>query len=269
MKILITGHQGFIGKNLIQKFNNHELYGYEWDPKNLPEVAGFDWVIHEGAISSTTEKDVDKVILQNYEFSKWLYNECRVNQVNLQYASSASVYGLGTKFKEDVAKQPLSPYAWSKYLFDRWVSQQQHSIIVQGFRYFNVYGKYEDHKGNQASPYSKFVKQAKEKGVIDVFKGSQSFKRDFVCVDDVCSVHEKMFSVTQSGVWNVGTGVAVSFDDVAQCVAEKYSATLNYINMPSELKSQYQTYTCADITKLNTVVKQEFISIKDYINGTD
>jgi ADP-L-glycero-D-manno-heptose 6-epimerase len=269
MKILITGHQGFIGKNLIEKLQQHNLFGYEWDPKNLPEVKGFDWVIHEGAISSTTEQDIDKVMLQNYEFSKWLYNECQINNVNLQYASSASVYGLKTEFKEGSPKQPLSPYAWSKYLFDRWVSQRKHKIIVQGFRYFNVYGKYEEHKGNQASPYTKFVNQAKEKNTIDVFKGSQSFRRDFVCVDDICSVHEKMFAIEQSGIWNVGSGNSVSFDDVAQLVAKKYSANINYINMPSELKSQYQTYTCADMTKLNSIIEQEFISIKDYINGTN
>jgi len=267
MKLLITGHKGFIGKNLIKTFVNHELFGYEWDPNMLPNVKGFDWVIHLGAISSTTERDVDKVMLQNYEFSKWLYNQCRVNNVNFQYASSASVYGLSTDFKEDSPKQPMSPYAWSKYLFDRWVSQQDHNIIVQGFRYFNVYGAYEDHKGDQASPYTKFIKQAKENGEICLFEDSENFKRDFVCVDDICDVHQKMLDVKQSGIWNIGTGTAVSFRDVAMLVAEKYNAKIKYIPMPDALKGQYQSYTCADITHLNKTIEKTFLSIKDYING--
>jgi ADP-L-glycero-D-manno-heptose 6-epimerase len=269
MKILITGHDGFIGKNLINALSNYELSGYEWIKNKLPEVKGYDWVIHLGAISSTTERDVDKVILQNYEFSKWIYNECRKNNVNLQYSSSASVYGNNTDFKETAPKQPLSPYAWSKYLFDRWVSQQNHNIVVQGFRYFNVYGPNEEHKKDQASPYTKFVKQAKELKEITLFKGSEYFKRDFVCVEDVCDVHKKMLSIKQSGIWNVGSGVAVSFDEVGQLIANKYNATIKYVNMPTELKSQYQTYTCADLTALNSVVKKEFIDIKDYINGTN
>jgi ADP-L-glycero-D-manno-heptose 6-epimerase len=268
MKILITGHDGFIGKNLISTLANHNLSGYEWIKDSLPEVKGFDWVIHLGAISSTTEKDVDKVILQNYEFSKWLYNECRLNGVNLQYSSSASVYGNNVNFKEDAPKQPLNPYAWSKYLFDRWVSQQKHNILVQGFRYFNVYGPNEEHKKDQASPYTKFIKQAKEKKQITLFKGSEYFKRDFVCVEDVCDVHLKMLDVNCSGIWNVGSGTAVSFEDVGQAIAKKYDAKINYVPMPQELKTQYQTYTCANLTALNNVISKKFISIKDYINGT-
>lgn len=269
MKILITGHQGFIGTNLINNFKDFELSGYEWDINNLPDVKGFDWVIHLGAISSTTERDVDKVMLQNYEFSKWLYNECRINNVNLQYSSSASVYGNNVDFKEDSPKQPLSPYAWSKYLFDRWISQQRHTILVQGFRYFNVYGPHEEHKKDQASPYTKFIKQAKEKKQITLFKGSEYFKRDFVCVEDVCDVHLKMLDVNSSGIWNVGTGVAVSFEDVGKAIAKKYDAKINYIPMPQDLKAQYQTYTCADLTALNSIIKKDFFSIKEYINGAN
>lgn len=270
MKILITGHKGFIGQNLtLYLQNEHELFGYEWQEDNLPEVEGFDWVIHVGAISSTTETDVDKVMLQNYEFSKWLFNQCNAKNVNFQYASSASVYGQYEKFNEDDPKQPQSPYAWSKYLFDRWVwGLPNRNIVVQGLRYFNVYGPLEDHKGNQASPITKFTKQAKETGKIALFENSDKYLRDFVFVGDVCEVHKQLLENNTPGLYNVGTGNAVSFEEVAKIVAKKENASIDYVKMPEHLQNQYQEYTCADISKLSTVTNIKFATIEDYINGT-
>ena len=112
MKILITGHKGFIGQNMMSYLESkHEVAGYEFNPEQLPLVKDYDWVIHLGAISSTTETDVDKVILHNYEFTKWLYNQCNAYKVNMQYASSASVYGNTTHFTESGPSDPKSPYA--------------------------------------------------------------------------------------------------------------------------------------------------------------
>jgi|TARA_B110000977_G_scaffold4623_1_gene6607 ADP-L-glycero-D-manno-heptose 6-epimerase len=268
MKILITGHEGFIGKNLavfLEKDN--DLFGYEWDPEFLPDVSVYDWVIHLGAISATTERDIDKVMLQNYEFSKWLYNECNTHGVNLQYASSASVYGVGTDFNEDAPKQPQSYYATSKYLFDRWVMQQKHDIIVQGFRYFNVYGPSEDHKGDQASPITKFFKQAQETGVITLFEDSDKYLRDFVYVGDCCNIHRYMLTTTETGIFNIGTGVATSFQTVAELIAKKFNAKIEYVPMPKKLIGQYQEYTCANIERLSNVVNINFTSPKDFIDG--
>jgi len=267
MKILITGHKGFIGQNLCNYLKeNNNISTYEWYPYEYPEVYGYDWVIHLGAISSTTEQNVDKIILQNYEFSQWLFNECNKKKVNFQYASSASVYGDNTSFKEEELKQPRSPYAWSKYLFDRWVMKQVKNVTVQGFRYFNVYGPHEDHKGNQASPYTKFTKQAKHEGVIKLFKGSDNFKRDFVCVSDVCLLHKKMLEIDTSGIFNVGTGSAVSFETVGRVIAKKYGADIEYIPMPENIKTQYQAYTCANLDKLNSIVDMQWTSIEKYID---
>jgi ADP-L-glycero-D-manno-heptose 6-epimerase len=267
MKILITGHEGFIGKNIAPFLDKeHELFGYEWDTDFLPEVDGFDWVIHLGAISATTERDIDKVMLQNYEFSKWLFNECNTKGVNFQYASSASVYGTNTDFREDAPKQPQSYYATSKYLFDRWVMQQKHNVIVQGFRYFNVYGPHEDHKGDQASPVSKFFKQAKT-GVIKLFENSDKYLRDFIYVGDCCNIHRFMLTSKATGIFNVGTGVATSFQEIAELVAKKYNAKIEYIPMPETLKGQYQEYTCADISKLSSIVNINFTTPKEFING--
>ena len=268
MRILITGHEGFIGKNLTPFLDkDHELFGYEWDPEFLPEVESFDWVIHLGAISATTERDIDKVMLQNYEFSKWMFNECNTKGVNFQYASSASVYGTNTDFREDAPKQPQSYYATSKYLFDRWVMQQKHNIIVQGFRYFNVYGPGEDHKGNQASPISKFFKQAQEDKVIKLFENSDKYLRDFIYVGDICNIHRYMLTTTETGIFNIGTGVATSFQTIAELVAKRCNAKIEYVPMPEALKGQYQEYTCANIERLSNVVNINFTTPKDFING--
>lgn len=268
MKILVTGHQGFIGKNMVEMLEKeHQVAGYEFNNENLPLVKGFDWVIHLGAISSTTETDVNKVIMHNYEFTKWIYNQCNAYGVNFQYASSASVYGNTENFAEDAPPQPSSPYSWSKYLFDRWIEGMRPKITVQGFRYFNVYGKYEDHKEDQASPVHKFTKQAQENKEIKIFEGSENFKRDFVCVDDVCDVHKQMLDKEDRGIWNVGTGVAVSFADVANIIAKKHNATVTEIPMPDNLKGQYQKYTCADTKKLSNIIKKEYKTVKEYVNG--
>jgi ADP-L-glycero-D-manno-heptose 6-epimerase len=249
MKILITGHKGFIGQNMMSYLESkHEVSGYEFTPEQLPLVKDYDWVIH------------------NYEFTKWLYNQCNAYKVNMQYASSASVYGDTKHFTESGPSDPKSPYAWSKYLFDRWIGGMNPQIIIQGFRYFNVYGPNEDHKGNQASPIHKFAEQAKQ-GKIKLFEKSENYKRDFVCVSDICEVHEKMLDINEKGVYNIGTGTAISFQQVAELVANKYSADIEYIPMPDNLKGQYQQYTCANLDSLNTLITHRFKSVEEYING--
>lgn len=271
MKILITGHKGFIGQNLVNALlAEHELSFYEWDPNffpwgKLPQVQGLDWVIHLGANSSTTEQDLEKIMIQNYDFSKQLYEECNKHGVNLQYASSASVYGNTDNFSVDAPKNPLNYYAWTKYLFDRWIEKRQHSIVVQGFRYFNVYGPNESHKREQASPYTRFIKQATETKKVKVFENSENYKRDFIHVYDVCDIHKQMLNINKSGIWNVGTGKAVSFLDVAKAVCEKYNSTMEFISMPDNIKNQYQYFTCADNT--NSLFNKEFIDIVEYIKN--
>ncbi len=273
MKVLITGHKGFIGQNLVNYIKKHtdwEVNGWEWGDSVFPTVDGNDWVIHLGAISSTTEQNIDKILERNLEFSQRLYTACQRLYVNLQYASSASVYGLESDFKESTKVNPVTPYAWSKYLFDRWVHQQNHSFncLVQGFRYFNVYGNNETHKVGQASPISTFTQQAKELGKIKLFHGSEAYLRDFIAVEDICRLHLEFINRNVSGIWNFGTGKPTSFEDVAVAVSKRYGGTLEYINMPDNLRAGYQKYTCADITKLeDTLGPQTFITVEDWLNG--
>lgn len=251
MKILLTGHKGFIGKNMLQALENtnHEISTFEWDDGNMPSVMEQDWVIHLGAISSTTERDVDKIMRQNYDFSRQLFAACKVYGVNLQYSSSASVYGLGTNFSETAPVDPRNAYAWSKYLFERYHQQHQGGNVVQGFRYFNVYGLGENHKGSQASPYHQFTKQAEEFGEVKVFENSHEYRRDFVPVEQVIATHLAFLNSQESGIFNIGTGTTQSFLEVA----ESFGVPIQTIPMPEQLKASYQKYTCADMTKTNRV----------------
>jgi len=272
MKILVTGYKGFIGQNLCNYLTSqgHVVEGYDYIENILPNPQGYDWVIHIGAISSTTETDVEKVLTQNLDFTMRLLQTCDRFGVNFQYASSASVYGKQKEFKEEGPFSPQSPYAWSKYLFDRFLTQAsitEFKGLVQGFRYFNVYGNHEEHKKDQQSPISKFTNQAITTGKIKVFENSKNYLRDFVCVDDICKIHELMLHQDISGIWNIGTGSAVSFEDIAQLIAKKYNAQIEYIPMPDNLKGQYQEYTCANMDKLNTIVDIKFKTVEEYLNG--
>jgi len=125
MKICVTGAEGFIGKNLCKHLDsmNHEVTKFEYAINSFPDPSMYDWVIHLGAISSTTERNVELIMDQNYEYSLKLLQMCDTMGVNFQYASSASVYGNTNSFVENGPIYPQSPYAWSKYLFDRFVQQ--------------------------------------------------------------------------------------------------------------------------------------------------
>lgn len=252
MKIVLTGYKGFIAGHLKTALEsmNHELKLVEWEDE-FPNVKGYDWVLHIGANSSTTERNIDLLMSQNLDYSILLYEECKRHNVNFQYSSSASIYGLGTEFKEDSPVDPRNPYAWSKYLFERYVRNNPGEIVAQGFRYFNVYGpEGEEHKGSQASPFMQFKKQAETQGYINLFEGSENYRRDFVHVSKVVNTHIKFFDIKQSGIWNVGTGKAISFLDVAR----QYEVLINRIPMPDVLKNNYQAYTCADMTKYNQTI---------------
>jgi ADP-L-glycero-D-manno-heptose 6-epimerase len=270
MRVLVTGYKGFIGQNLVQYIYDNTDWAvdqYEWGDSNMPSVMEQDWVIHLGAISSTTERDLDKVMRQNVDFTRQIFNACKTYGVNLQYSSSASLYGMGSDFRETAMPDPRTPYAWSKYLCEYHHKQHQGGNIVQGFRYFNVYGNYEEHKGNQGSPVSQFSRQA-EDGKIKLFHNSDNYLRDFVAVEDVCRVHvEYIKRVKTSGVWNVGTGKATSFQKVADLVSRKYDAPIEYVDMPEILKSSYQTYTCADTSNLeDSIGTQRWITLEEWLD---
>lgn len=267
MKLFVTGDKGFIGQNLIKgipstwKVATFDIKDcVKTRPIHLSDrIKECDWVIHLGALSSTTETNAQKVMDLNLLWSIELFEECLKYNVNFQWASSASVYGIRSDYKPLKETDPCKPanlYALSKYLFEQYVRYRNVNIIYQGFRYFNVYGNYEDHKGSQASPYTQFTKQALDTGVINVFEGSETFFRDFVPVEQVVSTHIKMMSASKSGIFNVGTGNPKSFLSVAENIAKKYGASINTIPFPDFLKNHYQEYTCADVSYLEQILQQ-------------
>jgi len=263
MRVFITGVDGFIGQNFIRSLpddwivSSYDLIDNpDLRPRDL-DIEGNDWVVHLGALSSTTEKDARRVMDLNLAWSIELVEECEKYGVNLQWSSSASVYG--NKYRCAVNEKhkctPLNLYAQSKYFFEEYMKSTDPNIVWQGFRYFNVYGPHEEHKGSQASPIHQFSKQAKEDGVIKIFQGSRFFKRDFVHVDYIVDIHKKMMKSPESGIWNVGTGNTVSFREIAEIIAEKYDAKIEYIPFPEHLKDHYQEYTKANTEKLNSSLK--------------
>ena len=277
MKLLVTGHQGFIGQNLVRYFlsKGHEVDGFDFVPNIIPDVTRYDWVVHVGAISDTTETDIDKVWEQNFEFTSRLIQVCDQFGVNIQIASTSAVYGPGFDgFREDSKCLPQTPYAWSKFLIDKNIRdigiEDNFAMTLQSFRYFNVYGPGEGHKGDQMSLVSKFQKQASQDGVIKLFENSDAFERDLICVYDVCRIHEAMMTSDASGIFNVGTGNSRNLKEVAEFIAGHYDASVEEIPMPEHLRNQYQPFTQADTTELSKVIElPTFVSVEDYIRDTD
>jgi ADP-L-glycero-D-manno-heptose 6-epimerase len=270
MKILVTGHEGFIGRNMLAMLaaEGWEVEGYEWNPNERPDVAGFDWVVHLGAIADMTCTDVERVMIQNLEFSQWLFNECNYNGVNLQYASSSSVYGETKDFSETAQCHPQTPYAWSKFLFDRWVFQQDIKIMVQGFRYFNVYGRYMHLRGRRANAIHKWREQARKEGKITVWENAEHVKRDWTYVGDVCRLHiDFIKTVNGSGIWNCGAGLPHSFLDIAEEIAEQEGVEIEFEPVPQQELARFRNKTCADLKHLKeTIGKRQWLNVFEWLN---
>lgn len=246
MKILLTGHKGFIGQHLLAALQQHHDVEAADLGDPIPKIHGLDWIVHVGANSSTVERDVEKIFKQNLDYSIDLYDQALYHGVNFQFASSASIYGMGTDFRETAPPDPRTPYAWTKWLFERYVEQNPpNRSRVQLFRYFNVYGSGEEHKGSQASPYTQFARQAREQGFITVFENSDQYRRDFVPVETIVDYHLRFMKLDVNGVFNLGTGTTRSFQEIA----ESFGVPIRTIPMPEHLKPSYQAYTCADMSK--------------------
>jgi ADP-L-glycero-D-manno-heptose 6-epimerase len=269
MRVLITGDEGFIGRNMLAwcAAEGWAVEGYEWHPTERPDVSQYDWVIHLGAVADMTCTDVDKILKQNLEFSQWLFTECNKQGTHLQYASSSSVYGDTKNFSEHAPCNPQTPYAWSKYLFDRWVFQQEHKIYVQGFRYFNVYGKYMHLRGSRSNAIEKWRTQARKEGKITVWEDAEYIKRDWTWVGDVCRLHiDFIKQVNGSGIWNCGSGLAHSFLDIAEEIAEQEGVELEFVQVPQSELTRFRHTTKADLTHLKeTIGKRKWLNVFEFL----
>jgi len=256
--IILTGSSGFIGQNFLKHLQEPAICVEKDDCFKF--LSSFqDWnkvslILHQGAISSTTETDIREIYKYNVDFTLSLFEIAKLKKIPVKYASSASVYG-----NTNGQINPLNYYALSKLTIDYWVLDNLKDFShISGFRYFNVYGEGEDHKGDQASPISKFTKQIQETGKLKLFEGSHQFLRDFVCVNDVVNV--VLNNEAPSGIYDLGTGNPISFQEVAELVVKKEGGEIEYIPFPEHLSGKYQTYTCAD-----NQFDYNFKSVKEYL----
>lgn len=253
MNILVTGYKGFIGSAMFKalKQQGMNVIGCQCETFSPKLLEGMDWVVHCGAITSTVCQDKDAIYRQNILFTEMLVKYCVHLNIGIQFSSSASVYGSkNTTFKETDDLNPESPYAESKVEGEKILGQYKDTIPVQIFRYFNVYGHPDEGSKKHPSPYTTFRMQAKRDGVIKVFEGSESFRKDFIYVNNVVQTQKKFLNHKKSLVVNLGTGYAVSIMDIAKQISNETGAVIEIVPFPDSMRKCFQKYTCADTTNL-------------------
>jgi ADP-L-glycero-D-manno-heptose 6-epimerase len=250
-----------LGKKYIDYIHRDHLFELLASKKYHGTISA---IIHMGACSSTTEEDCDYLMKNNFHYSQQLAEYCYDNSIRFIYASSAAVYGNGERGYSDEDHltdtfRPLNRYGYSKQIFDQWVIKNQHTDRCAGLRFFNVYGPNEYHKGPMRSVIHKAFHQVQESGEITLFRsyrndyadGAQ--QRDFVYVKDCVDVLWWLTNHQQAnGIFNVGTGSARSWNELANAVftALGKEPNIRYIDMPAELIMQYQYFTEANLAKL-------------------
>jgi len=319
---IVTGAAGFIGSNLVRALNERgerdiiavdnlesadkfrnlvdcEIADFldKRDFQSLLAAGEFDGdvkaIFHQGACSDTMETDGRYMMENNYQYSVELLDFCIEQDVPLIYASSAAVYGGSSTFREErTFESPLNVYGYSKFLFDQMVRRRlpDAGIQIAGFRYFNVYGRNEAHKSRMASVAWHFFNQFHGEGKVRPFRGSGGYedgeqRRDFVAVEDVVKVNLWFLDHPQArGVFNVGTGRAQSFNDVAVATVNACRAargesalslaelraqgTIEYREFPPALLGKYQHFTQADMSALKRIgYAAPFLSVEQGVAG--
>lgn len=305
--IVVTGGAGFIGSGIIRHLNDHGLsniivvdeFGNTEKWKNLVgkrfvDVLSkhqlFDWLdgrhgdiqafVHLGACSDTMETDASYLLENNYQYSVHLATYALTHGHRFIYASSAATYGDGSAGFSDEADlyelAPLNMYGFSKQLFDQWAFNQGVLDEMVGLKYFNVFGPNEAHKGKMASAITRMVPSIQKGESVKLFKsndpqyGNGEQKRDFIYVKDVARITCAFLENNAGGLFNVGSGVASSWNDLAHAVfhAMDLPAKIEYIDMPPELLNKYQNYSKADMARTHAVLedKVQCMTLKDAVS---
>lgn len=323
MTYIVTGAAGFIGSNIVKALNEKgirkiiavddltdgtkianlsdcDILDY-WDKIEFIDairnyqfpIKNINAIFHEGACSDTMEHDGVFMMANNYRYTYDLFLWCQENKIPLLYASSAAVYGGGAVFKENRKyEKPLNVYGYSKFLFDqvlrRHIKKGLKSQTV-GFRYFNVYGIHEQHKGRMASVAFHHFNQYQQDGFVSLFGEYDGYasgeqKRDFVSVEDVVKVNLYFLEHPEiSGIFNLGTGRAQSFNDLATATVNACRAAENkpplslselveqkiirYIDFPDALKGKYQSFTQADLNQLiDAGYTDKFLTVEEGVS---
>jgi ADP-L-glycero-D-manno-heptose 6-epimerase len=305
--IVVTGGAGFIGSAIVWKLNqlgksniiivdelgNDEkwknLVGLQYEEfinkhdfieQILDDVIPYnvEAIIHMGANSSTTEKDADHLMNNNFHYTKELASYCIEKNIRFIYASSAATYGDGSfGFEDDELKietlRPLNMYGYSKQLFDIWAKRNSVLDRIVGLKYFNVYGPNEYHKGDMRSVVHKAFEQVRDTGKVKLFKSlNPNYKdgeqmRDFVYVKDAVDMTLYFLDHTdKNGIFNVGAGKARTWNDLVTSLFNAVGKPVNieYITLPSHLAEKYQYFTEANLLKIrNAGYKQPTVSLED------
>ncbi len=309
-QIVVTGAAGFIGRNVVAELNRRgrndlllvdrlgtdekwkNLLGLRFDDMIDPdaflariESAQADQaeaIVHLGACSATTERDADFLLRNNYRYTRTLCQWALGHKTRFVYASSAATYGDGSQGYSDEDKitpslRPLNMYGYSKHLFDLWALAQGLFDRIVGLKYFNVYGPYEDHKGDMRSVVVKSYEQIAQTGAVKLFKSyRRQYKdgeqqRDFVYVRDAVDVtlHFALEHRSGGGLLNCGTGEARSWNDLAGAVFKALGKRpkIEYIDMPPNLRGKYQYFTQADVAKLRRAgYTKPFTTLEDGVD---
>lgn len=291
--IIVTGGAGFIGSAFVAKLNAHGITDitvvddlnsnaraknlankkfsqyvgkgeFIESVKNGSLSSGVRAIVHMGACSSTTERDLEYLRTNNFDYSRILAEYCLARDIRYIYASSAATYGAGVEgYDDDVSRldelKPLNPYGNSKHVMDLWARDQGIFSQVVGLKFFNVYGPNEYYKGHMASVAWKAFNTIKDTGSFSLFKSHRpdysdgEQKRDFVYVKDCCDIMWWLLNnPSVNGLFNVGSGKARSWNDLLTALFTSMGrpVQITYIDMPVELRDQYQYFTEAPMQKL-------------------